>query len=100
MQTVLSLKRRHDGHSVAARIFQTAKERLLEIWDYTERAWGEEQADRHVRDLVAAINDAYDARLAWLNDLMSSISWLRFPAPPLCIMISSSAPPTALRLGD
>jgi hypothetical protein len=46
MQTVLFLKQRRKGHSVAARIFQTAKERLLEIWDYTERTWGEEQADK------------------------------------------------------
>jgi len=43
---------------VAAKIFQTAKERLLEIWDYTERTWGEEQADKYVRDLVEAINHA------------------------------------------
>jgi hypothetical protein len=45
MQIVLSLKQRHEGLSVAARIYRTAKERLLEIWDYTERTWGEEQAD-------------------------------------------------------
>ncbi len=50
---------------MAARIFQTAKERLLEIWDYTERTWGDEQADKYVRDLVEAINHACDARHAW-----------------------------------
>ena len=62
MWTALSLKPRHEEHSVAARIFQSAKERLLEIWDYTARVWGEEQADKYVRDLVAAIDRAGDAR--------------------------------------
>jgi plasmid stabilization system protein ParE len=50
---------------VAARIYRTAKERLLEIWDYTERTWGEEQADKYVRNLIEAINRAYSARHKW-----------------------------------
>ena len=50
---------------MAARIFHAAKEGLLEIWAYTERTWGEEQADRYVRDLVDAINHAHQARHTW-----------------------------------
>ena len=50
---------------MAARIFHAAKERLIEIWDYTERTWGEEQADLYVRDLVDAINDAHLVRHTW-----------------------------------
>ncbi len=30
---------------MAAKIFPAAKARILEIWDYTEKTWGEEQAD-------------------------------------------------------
>ncbi len=40
---------------MAVRIFPAARARLLEIWDYTERKWSVEQADRYVGELVAAI---------------------------------------------
>ena len=81
MQTVLSLKQRPEGHSVAARIFQTAKERLLEIWDYTERTWGAEQADKYVQSLMEAINRAHDARHAWrpvLDNALIGVYFLRY----------------------
>jgi toxin ParE1/3/4 len=41
---------------VAAKIFSSASRRLLEIWDYTEEKWGEEQADKYIRELSDAIN--------------------------------------------
>lgn len=41
---------------MAARIYPAAQERILEIWDYTERTWGEDQADKYVRELVAAMH--------------------------------------------
>jgi toxin ParE1/3/4 len=42
---------------MAVRIFPAASGRLLEIWDYTEKKWGEEQADRYIRQLVAAAHE-------------------------------------------
>jgi len=32
-----------------AKIFATAESRLIEIWDYTSKKWGEDQADAYVR---------------------------------------------------
>ena len=65
---------------MVARICQTARERLLEIWDYTERTWGEEQADTYVRDLVVAINATCDARHAWrpvLDNALIGVYFIR-----------------------
>lgn len=48
-----------------AKIFPAASERLLEIWDYTERAWGDEQADAYVRGLVEAAENAASQHHLW-----------------------------------
>ena len=45
MLNPLSLKPKHENKLMAAEIYPAARERLLQIWDYTERKWGEEQAD-------------------------------------------------------
>ena len=48
-----------------AKIFATAESRLVEIWDYTLKKWGEDQADAYVRGLVGEIH-AFDAnRSLW-----------------------------------
>jgi plasmid stabilization system protein ParE len=44
---------------MAAEIYPAARERLLQVWDYTERTWGEEQADAYVRGIVAAAQDLW-----------------------------------------
>ena len=48
-----------------AKIYRAAQARLLEIWDYTERMWGEAQADDYVRELVAAAHQASEDRTRW-----------------------------------
>ena len=48
-----------------AKIFAPAEARLLEIWDYTLAQWGEEQADRYVRDLIAVIHGLPGRRHSW-----------------------------------
>ena len=48
-----------------AEIYPAARERLLQIWDYTERTWGEEQADVYVRWIVAAAHDLRRQRVHW-----------------------------------
>jgi plasmid stabilization system protein ParE len=50
---------------MSAKIYPVAKERLFDIWDYTERKWGEEQADKYVRELVAAIQGIKTKRHRW-----------------------------------
>lgn len=50
---------------MAAEIYPAARERLLQIWDYTEQTWGEEQADAYVRSLVVAAHDLRRQRIHW-----------------------------------
>lgn len=50
---------------MAVRIYAVARERLFKIWDYTERTWGEEQADNYVRGLIEAVEHALDTRHRW-----------------------------------
>ena len=48
-----------------AKVYSAARERILEIWDYTERVWGDEQADKYVRELVAAVKAIEGKRYEW-----------------------------------
>jgi len=65
----------------ANKIYQAAKERILEIWDYTERTWGEEQADKYVRGLADAINAAHGKRHQWrrvVDESLSGVFFIRY----------------------
>jgi toxin ParE1/3/4 len=65
---------------MAARISAAARERLLEIWDYTEKTWSEEQADTYVRELVAAINAIAGERHRWrsvMDDALPNVFFFR-----------------------
>ena len=46
-------------------IFRAAHERILEIWEYTDREWGEEQADRYITGLFAELDKISEARHRW-----------------------------------
>ena len=46
-------------------IHPAAESRLIEVWEYTEREWGEVQADKYIRELVAAIQALPDCRYHW-----------------------------------
>lgn len=63
---------------MAAKIYQAAKDRILEIWDYTEQTWGEEQADKYVRGLVEAINAAKDKPHQWRRVTDEALSGVFF----------------------
>jgi toxin ParE1/3/4 len=66
---------------MAAKIYQAAKERILEIWDYTERTWGEDQADKYVRGLVEAANSAQGKRHKWrsvTDEAVSGVFFIRY----------------------
>jgi len=63
------------------RILPAANERILEIWDYTERNWGEEQADYYVRGLVDAVGQIQKNRHLWkpvLDEAMIGIFFFRY----------------------
>ncbi len=65
---------------MAVRIYPSAKERILEIWDYTERTWGEDQADQYVRELVVAINSLVGNRHRWrsvMDEALPSVFFFR-----------------------
>jgi toxin ParE1/3/4 len=66
---------------MAAKLYPAAKEQILAIWEYTERTWGEEQADRYVRGLVDAIHDAHGKRHLWrrvVDKRLTGIYFIRF----------------------
>jgi plasmid stabilization system protein ParE len=50
---------------MAVEIFPAARNRLLEIWQYTATQWGEDQADKYTRDLISAIEEAAPQRSLW-----------------------------------
>ncbi len=50
---------------MAAKIYPAAREPLLQIWDYTERKWGEEQADRYVTGLIEKAQQLSQQRRNW-----------------------------------
>lgn len=63
------------------KLLPAAKDRLLEIWDYTERTWGESQADRYVSGLVAAIHEAVNARHRWrpvMDEALPGVYFIRY----------------------
>ncbi len=50
---------------MSVNILPAAKERLIGIWQYTAETWGDQQADRYVRDLVAHARDLASRKAAW-----------------------------------
>jgi plasmid stabilization system protein ParE len=50
---------------MAAKIYPAARERLLQIWDYTEKKWGAEQADRYVTGLIEKAHQLSLQRRDW-----------------------------------
>jgi toxin ParE1/3/4 len=63
------------------KILPAAKERILDIWDYTERTWGEEQAHGYVRGLVETLNAAHTTRHRWrpvVDDALSGVFSIRY----------------------
>jgi toxin ParE1/3/4 len=61
-----------------AKIYPAAQERILEIWDYTERKWNEKQADAYVRELVAEIEAVMVQRHRWRPVLDESLKGVYF----------------------
>ncbi|WP_395746392.1 type II toxin-antitoxin system RelE/ParE family toxin [Prosthecobacter sp.] len=61
-----------------AKIYPAAQERILEIWDYTEKKWGEKQADTYVRELVAEIETVSGQRHRWRPVLDASLKAIYF----------------------
>jgi toxin ParE1/3/4 len=66
---------------VEVKFLPAAKNRLNEIWDYTERTWGVAQADRYVRGLVEAIHEVADGHRHWrpvLDEGLRGVYFIRY----------------------
>lgn len=65
---------------MSAKIYPAAEERILEIWDYTEKKWNEKQADTYVRELVAEIEAIAGQRPRWrpvLDETLKGVYFVR-----------------------
>ncbi len=65
---------------MSAKIYGAARERILEIWAYTEKKWSEKQADAYVREIVAEIERARDQRHRWrpvLDEALKGVYFIR-----------------------
>jgi len=47
------------------KIYPAARRRIIEIWHYTDQNWGEKQADKYVRGLYDAVENAADKKYLW-----------------------------------
>lgn len=62
-------------------IFPAAEGRLIQIWDYTESAWGEKQADIYIDELIAKVNDVANKRHLWRmvgEDIVANAFFVRY----------------------
>ena len=63
------------------KFLRAAKIRLAEIWDYSERTWGEAQADKYIRELFETIEKAAEARETWrplLDEYLHGVYFVRY----------------------
>jgi toxin ParE1/3/4 len=47
------------------KIYPNARRRIIDIWHYTDKTWGEEQADLYVHGLYKAIEKAANNKHLW-----------------------------------
>jgi plasmid stabilization system protein ParE len=63
------------------KIFPAARRRLIEIWHYTDKTWGEKQADKYIRGLYRAIEKAGSNKHLWRkveHEEITGIYFLRY----------------------
>jgi plasmid stabilization system protein ParE len=55
---------------VEVKYLPSAKRRMIEIWDFTKRRWGEAQADQYLRGMAEAMDLAKEQPERWhpVND--------------------------------
>ena len=56
---------------MSVRILPAARERLIQIWQYTSQTWDDEQADAYITGLIRSIEQLTENRGVWrtLEDL-------------------------------
>ena len=47
------------------KIYPAARRRIIEMWRYTDKTWGEKQADKYVRGLYEAIDEIAIKKYLW-----------------------------------
>ena len=60
------------------KIYPAAHRRLIEIWHYTDKTWGETQADKYIRGLNKAIEKAAYNKYLWRKIAHEEISGIYF----------------------
>ena len=63
------------------KIYPPARRRLIEIWHYTDKTWGEKKADKYIRGLFEAIDKAASSKYLWrkvAHEEMGDIFFIRY----------------------
>ena len=47
------------------KIYPAARRRIIDIWHYTDKTWGDKQADKYVRGLYKAIDEFAGKKYMW-----------------------------------
>ncbi|QTA82988.1 Toxin-antitoxin system, toxin component, RelE/ParE-like [Desulfonema limicola] len=47
------------------KIYPEARRRMIDIWHYTDKKWGEQQADKYIRGIYNAIEKASESKYLW-----------------------------------
>lgn len=47
------------------KLYKTARSQLIKIWQYTEEKWGEQQANKYIRELYEAIEKISSSPELW-----------------------------------
>jgi plasmid stabilization system protein ParE len=47
------------------KVYPAARRRIIEIWHYTDKTWGEKQADKYVRGIYEAIEKTARNKYLW-----------------------------------
>jgi plasmid stabilization system protein ParE len=60
------------------KVFPAARRAIIEIWHYTQRTWGDKQADKYVRGLSRTIDQAAADRTRWKSADFEGVSNVYF----------------------
>ena len=56
------------------KIYAAARRRIIEIWQYTDKTWGEEKADNCVRNLYNFVEKAAVEKYIWRKSCRSGFA--------------------------
>ena len=60
------------------KIYPKARRAIKDIWKYTQKTWGEDQANRYIHGLYEALQNAHDNKIMWRPVKHSGINGIFF----------------------